>query len=387
MNQVLEFFQKLGSTADWPPRWQCGTWSDFHGWLYIASDLMIWLAYMSIPLILIRFMLVKQGLPLQRVFWLFGAFILLCGLTHFFDVVIFWVPIYRISALVRFVTGVVSIATVIALIRYFDAAVGLRTSEEYEYELRYRQKALQAMERSNEELRQFAYVASHDLQSPLKTIEGYLGLLEHKYHDRLDAESLKLVQTSAGSAQRMRNLINDLLEFSQAGVGKDLSELDVNEVLSETLEEMQQEIRESGAHIQVTQLPHLRASGLDLKRVFLNLLSNAIKYRHPDLTPEIRISARERPSDWVFCVSDNGIGIDQKYFEKIFLVFQRLHGRNEYPGTGVGLATCKKIVETHSGQIWLKSVPGEGTDFYFSIPKDLKTIHDYERQAEVRPIG
>ena len=132
MNQFIEFFSKLLSTSDWPPRWYCGTWSDFHGWLYILSDLTIWLAYMCIPIILLRFVVVKRGVPLRGVFWLFGAFILLCGLTHLVDAVIFWVPAYRISALVRFITGIVSIGTVLAMIKYFDDAVGLRTSQEYE---------------------------------------------------------------------------------------------------------------------------------------------------------------------------------------------------------------------------------------------------------------
>lgn len=380
MNEVYDFFSKLSDTSDWPPRWFCGNWSDFHGWLYIVSDLMIWLAYMCIPLILIRFVFLKRGIPLKGIFWLFGAFILLCGLTHLLDVIIFWMPIYRISALVRFITGVVSIATVFGLIRYFDDALGLRTSEEYEYELKYRQKALQALERSNEELKQFAYVASHDLQSPLKTIEGYLGLLENKYSDQLDEKGAKLIKTTANSAQRMRVLINDLLDFSQAGLGLDFQQVAMNEVVDEAIIEMEQEIADSGARVIIEQLPSLRISRTDIKRVFLNLISNAIKYSKKGVVPEIRISTLDRGSEWEFHIVDNGIGIDQAYFNKIFLVFQRLHGRTEYPGTGIGLAACKKIIETHSGKIWLKSLPGSGSDFYFTIPKDLKTIYDFSRQ-------
>ena len=380
MNEVYEFFAKLSDTSDWPPRWLCGNWSDFHGWLYISSDLMIWLAYMCIPLILIRFVIVKQGIPLRGIFWLFGAFILLCGLTHLMDVIIFWVPAYRISALIRFVTGVVSIATVVGLIKYFDDALGLRTSEEYEYELKYRQKALQALERSNEELKQFAYVASHDLQSPLKTIEGYLGLLESKYAGQLDETGIKLVETTANSAQRMRVLINDLLDFSQAGLDLNFEEIPINELVEEALEELQQEIKESSASIITGDLPTLRVSRTDIKRVFLNLISNAIKYRRPGETPEIRISAVDLGAEWEIHVKDNGIGIEETYYHKIFLVFQRLHGRKEYPGTGIGLAACKKIVETHNGKIWLESLAGRGSDFYFTIPKDLKTIYDFKRQ-------
>lgn len=381
MNEVADFFSKIGDTSDWPPRWLCGNWSDFHGWLYIASDLMIWLAYMCIPLILIRFIVLKKGIPLKPVFWLFGAFILLCGLTHLLDVIIFWTPIYRISALVRLFTGIVSIGTVVALVKYFDDAIGLRTSQEYERELVYRQKALQALERTNNELKQFAYVASHDLQSPLKTIEGYLGMLESKYFSSLDEAGQKLVRTSAGSAQRMRLLINDLLEFSQAGLGHDLEDVDLSTTLDEIIEEMDQEIQEINAIVEVSVLPTLRVSPIDIKRVFQNLLSNAIKYHLKGDQPKVRVWAIEKDEEWQFCVSDNGIGIEEIYFKKIFLVFQRLHGRNEYPGTGVGLATCKKIVETHHGKIWLESNPGKGSKFYFTIPKGLKTLHDYQQNT------
>jgi len=377
MNELVDFFSKLGDSSAWPPRWLCGTWSDFHGWLYIASDLMIWLAYMCIPLILLRFVFVKQGVPLKRVFWLFGAFIMLCGLTHLIDAILFWVPIYRISALLRFMTGLVSIATVLALIKYFNDAVGLRTSQEYEHELKYRQKALQALERSNEELKQFAYVASHDLQSPLKTIEGYLGLLESRYNTQLDETGVKILRTTTRSASRMRLLINDLLEFSQAGLSQDTTETDLNDTLKEALEEMQHELDTSGTILRMELLPTLRVSNTEIKRVFQNLIANAIRYSRKGITPEIEIWAREKSDEWLFCVSDNGIGIDETYFSKIFLVFQRLHGREAYPGTGVGLSTCKKIIETHGGKIWLNSTPGKGSDFYFTLPKNLITIHDY----------
>ncbi|MPR32015.1 sensor histidine kinase [Salmonirosea aquatica] len=379
MEEIIEFFSRLGDSSDWPPRWQCGTWSDFHGWLYIISDLMIWLAYMCIPVILLRFIFVKQGVPLKRVFWLFGAFILLCGLTHLVDAFIFWVPVYRISALVRFLAGIVSIATVVALVKYFDDAVGLKTSQEFEHELKYRQKALQTLEMANEELNQFAYVASHDLQSPLKTIEGYLGLLESRYASQLDEAGLKLVRTTASSANRMRTLINDLLDFSQTGLNQEFAQVDMDILMAETLEELQNEISASGAQMRVSPLPVLWVARNDIKRVMQNLIGNAIKYSKKGSVPEIEIWAREKPDDWLFCVSDNGIGIDETYFNKIFLVFQRLHGRQEYPGTGVGLATCKKIIETHGGKIWVQSSPGKGSDFFFTIPKNPKTIHDFQR--------
>jgi chemotaxis family two-component system sensor kinase Cph1 len=228
MNEVIEFFQQLANVSDWPPRWYCGRWTDFHGWLYILSDLTIWLAYMAIPLILIRFILVKKGVPLSGVFVLFGAFILLCGLTHLFDAIMFWWPAYRINALIRFLTAGVSVATVLALIRYFDEAVGLRTSKEYDRELSFRQQAMQELTRSNEELQQFAYIASHDLQSPLKTIVNYLTLLESKHGEKLDPDAHKLINVSTAAAERMRILINDLLDFSRVGTDIDFEDVDLH---------------------------------------------------------------------------------------------------------------------------------------------------------------
>ncbi|MFB9293665.1 sensor histidine kinase [Persicitalea jodogahamensis] len=379
MNEVIDFFSRLSDSSDFPPRWLCGTWSDFHGWLYIVSDLMIWMAYMCIPLILLRFIFVKKGVPLQSVFWLFGAFIMLCGLTHLIDAMLFWIPVYRISALVRFVTGIVSVATVIALVKYFDDAVGLRTSREYEQELRYRQKALETLELTNQELKQFAYVASHDLQSPLKTIEGYLGLLESRYSENLDERGQKIVRTAASSANRMRTLINDLLDFSQSGLNQKFSETDMNEVMQESLEELQNEIDASNAEIISKPLPVILASRTEIKRVMQNIIGNSIKYRTEGKTPVIEVLARERPDEWLFSISDNGIGIEGEYFEKIFLVFQRLHGRDKYPGTGIGLAACRKIVEMHGGKIWLESVPGKGSVFYFTIPKNPITLHDFRQ--------
>lgn len=385
MNDVYEFFQRLSDVSDWPPRWLCGRWTDFHGWLYILSDLTIWLAYMAIPLILIRFLFVKKGVPLSGVFVLFGAFILLCGLTHLLDAVMFWWPAYRINALIRFLTAGVSIATVLALIRYFDVAVGLRTSGEYDRELSFRQQAMQELSRSNEELQQFAYIASHDLQSPLKTIVNYLSLLEIKHQQQLDPEALKLINVSTAAAERMRILINDLLDFSRVGTEIDFDQVDLNEVLAEILEDQQTDIRSTGATIDIGPLPTIRAHRTDLKQVFQNLLTNGLKYRRADVPPDIRIRAVDEGNQFRFTVRDNGIGIDAKYYDRVFQIFQRLHGRNEYPGTGIGLATCKKVVDIYGGQIGLDSTVGVGTTFFVVIPKVIKTSQHYAQAHSLYP--
>ncbi|KAB7728164.1 two-component sensor histidine kinase [Rudanella paleaurantiibacter] len=377
MNELFEFFSRLTDMSDWPPRWYCGRWTDFHGWLYIASDLTIWLAYMTIPLILIRFVLIKKGVPLPGVFWLFGAFILLCGLTHLIDAMMFWYPAYRLNALIRFLTGAVSIATVIALFRYFNEAVGLRTSKEYDRELSYRMLAMQELTRSNQELQQFAYVASHDLQSPLKTIANYLTLLESKHGAALDTDARRLIGVSAAAAERLRHLINDLLEFSRVGSEVSFTQVNLNELVAEVLEDQQAEIQQVGGDVEVGNLPTLTGHRTDLKQVFQNLISNGLKYRRAGVTPQIRINVKDEGDQYRFSISDNGIGIDRQYYDRVFEIFQRLHGRGQYSGTGIGLATCKKVIEIYGGTIWLESTPGEGTTFFFTIPKVIKTLHHY----------
>jgi chemotaxis family two-component system sensor kinase Cph1 len=387
MEQLIEFFQRLSDVNDWPPRWFCGRWTDFHGWLYIISDLTIWLAYMAIPLILVRFLFVKKGVPLSGVFWLFGAFIMLCGLTHLLDALMFWWPAYRINALIRFLTAVVSIATVIALIRYFNEAVGLRTSKEYDRELSFRQQAMQELTRSNEELQQFAYVASHDLQSPLKTIVNYLSLLESKHADKLDGDARKLIGVSTAAADRMRILINDLLDFSRVGTELEFVEVDLNSTLAEILEEQQAEIRATGAIVKVESLPTLVAHRTDLKQVFQNLLTNGLKYHRPGVAPTVTIRAIDEGNQYLFSVNDNGIGIEPQYFDQVFQIFQRLHGRNSYSGTGIGLATCKKVVDIYGGKIWLESTVGVGSTFYVTIPKVIKTSQYYVQNHSLHSVS
>lgn len=377
MQQLFEFFERLLDVSDWPARWHCGLWSDAHGWFYIVSDLTIWLAYMAIPLILIRFILVKKGLPLPGVFWLFGAFILLCGLTHLVDALMFWYPVYRLNTFIRLLTGVVSVFTVIALGRYFNEAVGLRTSKEYERESRLRQQALNELTRSNQELQQFAYVASHDLQSPLKTITNYLTLLESKHASQLNPDASRLITVSTAAAERMRNLISDLLEFSRVGSDVALTEVNLQELVDEILEEQQAEIQATNASVTYDPLPTILGHRTDVKQVFQNLIANSLKYRRTEVAPMIAIRFTNQPDQYHFAVSDNGIGIEAQYFDRIFGIFQRLHKRNEYSGTGIGLATCKKVVSIYGGDIWLESIVGKGTTVFFTIPKEIRTRHQY----------
>jgi PAS domain S-box-containing protein len=230
------------------------------------------------------------------------------------------------------------------------------------------QEATQELARSNEELEQFAYVASHDLQEPLRAVTGYLGLLETRLRDKLDDKGREYMNGAVEGALRMGALITDLLALSRAGTQrKTLVSADLNQVLDQALRSLSVSVRETGAKITRDALPVLRMDRSQMAQLFQNLIGNALKFRGQG-APEVHVGAQREPKRWLLTVRDNGIGIEPKDFQRIFLIFQRLHTRQEYPGTGIGLALCKKIVERHGGSIWVESQAGQGSTFSFTIP-------------------
>ena len=223
--------------------------------------------------------------------------------------------------------------------------------------------------RSNRELEQFAYVASHDLQEPLNTITNFVQLFEKEYKDKLDDDATQYLKFIIQASSRMGSLVRGVLSFSRIGRGIEISTVDCNVIVKEVIEDLSIRIKDTGAVLQVAELPTVRGYGTELHSLFLNLVSNAIKFRKKDNPPKIEIYVEELEQYFKFMVKDYGIGIEERNREKVFNIFQRLNNMNSYEGTGIGLAKCKKIVELHNGQIWVESVHGEGSTFYFTIQK------------------
>jgi light-regulated signal transduction histidine kinase (bacteriophytochrome) len=225
------------------------------------------------------------------------------------------------------------------------------------------------LDRSNKDLEQFAYVASHDLQEPLRMVSGYLQLLGDRYKSRLDEKADTYIAFAVDGAQRMSTLINDLLAYSRVQTRGDvLQPTSSQDAFDLALRNLHSAIEQSGATIAHDLLPVIRADRTQLVQLFQNLVGNAVKYRSPDRPPQVRVSVREEDGHWLFSVADNGIGFEQQYERKLFLIFQRLHARGQYAGTGIGLAICKRIVERHGGRIWATGEPEKGATFFFTIP-------------------
>ncbi|MBA3829557.1 MAG: PAS domain-containing protein [Taibaiella sp.] len=538
MNQVGDFFHKLLDTSDFPPRWHSGTWSNVHGWFYIISDLLIWSAYFAIPIIIVRYISRRKELHFVRIYFLFAAFILACGSTHFLDALTFWYPVYRLSALIRFITGILSWITVFSLMKILPKAFSLKTREAFEIEIQNREKAEEllrinnellneaqyiarmghwrwdtesnlmtwssassniygimldgpykmpvdyesylqkihpddreyvseniiqafekkkypdfyhrillpnghtrtvlskgevlvneklevvqmigtiqdvteqkkieqellakskALEESNAELEKFASVASHDLREPLRKIVMFASLLENGSKDSLSDKGRIYLEKITSASFRMQNLINDILEFSKI-VKENYSfvKTNLNEILTQVISDVQVIKDNNNAEIIVENLPEIDANPSQMEQLFLNIISNAIKFSKAGVKPRIHIYAEiVRGSSIVpdqlnmaqyfpilstmpnwdvekFCriyIEDNGIGFDETYLDRIFLLFQRLHNTSEYEGTGIGLAICRKVVEMHFGSITAQSTQGEGSTFIITLPVSQK---------------
>ncbi len=530
-SQAVDFFSGLFDTNLWPPRWYCGKWTPFHGWLYIISDLLIWSAYFTIPLIIFHFISKRKDVQFNRIYILFAAFILGCGATHLLDAITFWYPLYRLNALVRLMTGIISWLTIFQLIKIVPTALALRSPKELEKEVEQRKAAEELLlvklqqlneaqelanmghwewdiaadqikwsrglykiygipeedpinfntymnmmhpedklqvdavlkenlqqkkfnefhhriitttgemkilhakgeiitdevgniikligtgqdvtqfkkveqelkvktselEDMNAELQKFAYVASHDLQEPLRKITTFSSRLELEYAEQLKGKGIEYLQKVVNASSRMQKLIEDILSFSTlTSLNIKMENTDLNEILHAVLSDMEIVISQKNAKIIADKLPSIDGNASQLGQLFLNLISNAVKFNDPERPLEINISysiingsqlpksdiirthykfaALENTRFWnneQFCkieIRDNGIGFDLEYADKIFVLFQRLNTQAAVSGTGIGLAICKKVTDNHHGEILATSEAGKGATFTIILP-------------------
>ena len=482
------------------PHGYCFLWQPGVLWLHVLSDLAIAIAYFGIPLALIYFIRKRRDLPFQRVFVLFGAFILLCGCTHLLSIWVLWHPNYIFEGWIKAITAVISIATLVMVIRLMPQALTLpspaqlrdanarleamyRQSEEnsravidnvldgiitidehdrirsfnaacedifgyqagevigqsisllmpdptYTEHDRYvseylpvdagarevqarrkdgtafsadlsvsafevdgkphytgiirditrakqaeaaRQALLRRLTDSNTELERFAYVASHDMQEPLRMVLNFSQIVTKDYADKLDDEGREYLKIIGDSAERMRDMVQDLLEYARLDKGGErFAPVDLRLELSHVLENLRGLTRESQAIITYDPLPVVSGNGVQLMRLMQNLITNAIKYQKPRRLPVIHIGCVDEGEHWQISVRDNGMGIDEAFICQIFQPFRRLHSWDGIQGTGLGLSVCRKIVETHGGSIWAISEPDVGSTFFFTIPKTSK---------------
>jgi light-regulated signal transduction histidine kinase (bacteriophytochrome) len=259
-------------------------------------------------------------------------------------------------------------------IRMIGAMTDITKSKLQEQELLLLNESLQTyakeLEHSNEELEQFAFVTSHDLQEPLRMISSFMDQLKRKYGDQLDEKAHQYIHFATDGAKRMKQIILDLLEYSRAGKPNDsMEQVDLNQILSDFKQLRRKIILEKSVTIPMYELPIIYSSKAAITQILHSLFDNAIKYSKKGIAPHIEINVNEYLDEWKFSIKDNGIGIHSEFYDKIFIIFQRLHNRNKYDGTGIGLSIAKKHVEFLGGKIWVESMPGEGSTFYFTIKK------------------
>lgn len=355
-------------------------------WLHVASDTVTAIAYFMIPVTFVIFLRrLKAPLSFNWAISLFAAFILLCGATHVFEIITLWEPMYYVQGLLKLATAIGSILTASAIIPLVPKLLAMRSPEELEQVNQQLREQIAAREEVERELRQsvaelshamgeleqFAYIASHDLQAPLRTISGFSQLLVTRHRDRLDGDAAEFIGFIDDGARHMQALIGDLLELSRVGRHRDARyQLRLcSETVDAALAALAEPIAESEAEIVRGKLPALNADHALLKQLLHNLIGNALKFRQPGIRPRIEIRVQHEGDHWHLIVADNGIGIAAEHLDSIFDIFSRLHPAAAYAGTGIGLAICRKIASYHGGSIWATS-DGRGSEFHVRLPID-----------------
>lgn len=343
------------------PHGYCYLWNPALLSLHLISDSIITLSYYSIPLGLVWFVRKRRDVPFNWIFWLFAIFIAGCGTTHLMEIWTLWHPSYWAAGLIKGLTAMASVGTAAALVPLLPKAVALPTPERLE-------RANRELAEANRELEGFAYSVSHDLRAPLRAIDGFSQALVEDHGPMLEPAALAMLATVRENSQRMGRLIDDLLAFSRLGRTQ-LAEgtVDMTALARDVVLELQ---TARGGPVPVRLPPLLPARGDPalLRQVFANLIGNAVKFSGQRADARVEIASRSVGDEVEYEVRDNGVGFDMRYAEKLFGVFQRLHGAREFEGTGVGLALVQRIVARHGGQVWGEGKVGAGAVFRFTLP-------------------
>lgn len=365
MDSPLVGIGQLFDTSDFPARWNCGNWSPVHGWFHILADLAIAGAYSMIPLALATYWWVKRTeLAFPRLFWLFAAFIFSCGSTHLIEAVIFYEPVYRFSALMKVVTALVSWTAVFTLFRVAPKALELpglhRVNSLLQEQLTVTKHAEEALERSNRDLSAFTGLVTHDLRNPLNSAVFVTEMAQESIQ-RGDTEQIPhLLDKALASLRQMDALVRELhAESMVRSVSGEMSTVSLGSVVESARLNLAPLIERSGAKIEVAALPEVRGNRTMLVQLFINLVENSIKYRREE-APRIRIEASQSGDQTTVRVADNGLGIPGDQLALIFESGFRAGNSEGVPGSGLGLAFCRKIMEAHGGEISAANPPGGG---------------------------
>ena len=367
-------------------------------WLHVISDALITLAYLVIPLALLYFLHKRPDIDFGWMGLLFGAFIVACGATHAMGIWTLWDPVYWYAGAIKAIAALASLGTAWVLVRLLPAALALPSAAQLrgmnadlerevagrqiaeeelrqaKAELERRLRMTEALLASNRDLQQFAVVAAHDLRGPISTMTGFLGMLRLRHGEQLGENGRNLIVRANRAAHQMSELIDGMLSLARLdSPGQAVQEVDAKQAAQDAVDLIEKDIQLADAHVEIAQLPRVYVQPQQFLQMLQNLISNAVKYRHPARRVHVNVSAEEQGEHWVFRVADNGIGIEGEYHERVFEIFQRLHGEQQYPGSGVGLAICQRIAKRHGGRIWVDSEPGQGSTFCFTLPKQPLT--------------
>ena len=378
------------NTSNFMPHGHCFLWTPALLWSYVVADSLIAVSYFSIPVVLWYISRKREDLPFRWIFWLFALFVMACGTTHAFSIWNIWHGDYWIDAGLKLLTAAASLFTALLLWPMIPKILALpspsqlrRANEELQAEVIRRQAVerdlLEAnarleehaaeLEASRKELESFSYSISHDLRVPLRAIDGYSGMLLKRYEATLDGEGKRLLKVIRDNTARMSQLIDDILALSRAG-RQDMrfAECNMQDLVRAVWSELEPLRTGRDISFSVASLPPVWGDPVLLRQALGNLLANAIKFTGQRQAAAIEVLAAPAGGQCVYCVKDNGAGFDQAYADKLFGVFQRLHGADEFEGTGVGLAIVKSIVARHGGRVWAEGRVDQGASIYFALP-------------------